>query len=80
MQQRVKSAWTELVPVPPKFLDKPKAKHRTLGSVMQNMQSDQATVKILITAILDLGYLAMVILAHLVIEIRYIVIAGRRQD
>ena len=48
MQYRIESAGAELVSVPGKFLDKPKAEDLALGSMVQNMKADQTCVQILI--------------------------------
>ena len=46
MEQWIEGAGAELVSVSSKFLDKPETEDRTLGSVVQNMQPDQAAIKI----------------------------------
>jgi hypothetical protein len=60
-----------------KLFDKPKAEDGLLGGMVQNVQSDQAGVKILIASFMGLGAF---IFPHFVIEIRYRWNTGGCQD
>lgn len=48
VQHRVEGAGAELVPVPPQFLDHPLAVQVALGRVMQDVQPDEASQKVLV--------------------------------
>ena len=77
MEQWIEGAGAELVSVSSKFLDKPETEDRTLGSVVQNMQSDQAPIKIAICWSLNADVSEF---WHFVIEIRYNSVPTSRQD
>ena len=55
VQQWIKSARTQLVSVPSKFLDEPQTKNGLPRRVVQNMKPDQAAVEIVVSSILDLN-------------------------
>ena len=77
MEQWIEGAGAELVSVSSKFLDKPETEDRTLGSVVQNMQPDQAAIKIPICWSLTADVSKF---WHFVIEIRYNSVSTSRQD
>ena len=77
MKYGVEGAGAQLVSVSSKFLDKPETEDRTLGSVVQNMQPDQAAIKIPICWSLTADVSEF---WHFVIEIRYNSVPTSRQD
>lgn len=77
MEQWIEGAGAELVSVSSKFLDKPETEDRTLGSMVQNMQPDQAAIKIPICWNLTADVSEF---WHFVIEIRYNSVSTSRQD
>ncbi len=48
MKQWIEGAWTELITMAVKLLDKPEAENRPFGSMMKNMEPDEPLVQILI--------------------------------
>ena len=71
VQQWIKSARTQLVSVPAKFLDEPQTKNGLPRRVVKNMKSDQAAVKILVSSIVDFTDFTIFTLPYFVIEIGY---------
>jgi len=63
--------------MPSQFLDEPQTEHRTFGSVVQNVETDQAGIQVLIASVASL---ALISFLHFVIEIRYMATARMCQE
>jgi len=59
------------------FFDEPQTKNWSLGSVVQNVQTDQAGIQVLIAPV---SSLALISFLHFVIEIRYMATARMCQE